>query len=127
MFDSLISTAQRSRSHRAIRSLLSDCRRVLPERGQANSAAIASALVAEFANLDAFEQRLFFDRLAQELSPDPAAVLARAEDYMREPNAANLIALTQAVEPPRQELLRRINRAPGGTAAIVQLRSGLLD
>ena len=127
MFDSLISTAQRSRSHRAIRSLMSDCRRLLSERGQANSAAIASSLVAEFATLDVFEQRLFFDRLAEELSPDPGLVLARAEAYAREPNAANLIALTAAAEPPRQELLRRINRAPGGTAAIIQLRSALLE
>jgi hypothetical protein len=37
-----------------------------------------------------------------------------------------LIALTQAVEPPRQELLRRLNRAPGGTAAILRLRRALL-
>src|SRR5689334_14570192 len=78
MFDTLISTAQRSRSHRAIRGLMSDCRRLLSERGQANSVAIASELVAQFATLDGFEQRLFFDRLAQELSPDPSAVLSRA-------------------------------------------------
>ena len=106
---------------------MSDCRRLLSERGQANSVAIASELVAQFATLDGFEQRLFFDRLAQELSPDPSAVLSRAEEYVRTPNAANLIALTQSVEPPRQELLRRINRAPGGTAAIIQLRSALLE
>jgi len=29
-------------------------------------------------------------------------------------------------EPPRQELLRRLNRAPGGTIAIVQMRRALL-
>jgi malonyl-CoA decarboxylase len=127
MFDSLISTAQRTRSHRAIRNLVADCRRLLSERGQANSRAIAAALIAQLQELDSFEQRLFFDRLAQELSPDPAVVLARAQDYAREPTAANLIALTQAAEPPRQELLRRLNGAPGGTAAIVQLRSALLE
>ena len=88
MFDSLISTAQRSRSHRAIRGLLSDCRRLLSERGQANSVAIAAELVTQFAALDGFEQRLFFDHLAQELSPDPSLVLARAQDYARAPNAA---------------------------------------
>ena len=33
----------------------------------------------------------------------------------------------QAAEPPRQELFRRINRAPGGTAAIVAMRRTLLQ
>jgi malonyl-CoA decarboxylase len=33
--------------------------------------------------------------------------------------------LRQAAEPPRQELLRRLNRAPGGTAAILRLRRAL--
>jgi malonyl-CoA decarboxylase len=35
--------------------------------------------------------------------------------------------LSQAAEPPRQELLRRLNRAPGGTHAIVGMRVKLLD
>ena len=35
--------------------------------------------------------------------------------------------LTQSAEPPRQELFRRLNRAPGGTSAIVRLRQGLLE
>jgi len=127
MFDTLISTAQRTRSHRTIRNLVADCRRLLSERGQANSRSIATALITQLQDLDSFEQRLFFARLAEELSPDPSVVLARAQEYAREPTAANLIALTQAAEPPRQELLRRINGAPGGTAAIVQLRSALLE
>jgi malonyl-CoA decarboxylase len=127
MFDSLISTAQRSRSHRTIRSLIADCKRLLSERGQANSVAIASTIIEQLRTLDNFEQRLFFERLADELSPDPAVVLARAEAYARSPTAANLIALTQTAEPPRQELFRRLNGAPGGTAAIVQMRSALLE
>ena len=38
-----------------------------------------------------------------------------------------MLHLTQVAEPPRQELFRRLNGAPGGTAAIVRLRRGLLD
>jgi malonyl-CoA decarboxylase len=34
--------------------------------------------------------------------------------------------LMQAIEPPRQELLRRLNRMPGGTAAVLRLRRALL-
>ena len=34
--------------------------------------------------------------------------------------------LQDAVEPPRQELFRRLNMAPGGTAALVEMRRLLL-
>jgi malonyl-CoA decarboxylase len=37
------------------------------------------------------------------------------------------VRLTHLAEPPRQELLRRINRSPGGTSAIVRMRRALLD
>ena len=127
MFETLRTTAQRTLTQRTIRALLADCRRLLSERGQANSVSIAMAVVGRLAALDTAAQRLFFEHLATEFSPDPAAVLARAQDYAHAPTAANLIALTTAAEPPRQELLRRLNRAPGGTAAIVQLRRALLE
>ena len=127
MFETLRTTAQRTLTQRTIRSVIADCRRLLSERGQANSVSIAMALVGRLAALDSAAKRLFFEHLATEFSPDPAIVLERAQDYARAPTAANLIALTSAAEPPRQELLRRINRAPGGTAAIVQLRRALLE
>ena len=127
MFETLRTTAQRTLTQRTIRALLADCRRLLSERGQANSVAIAMAVAGRLAALDTAAQRLFFAHLATDFSPDPETVLARAQEYARAPTAANLIALTAAVEPPRQELLRRINRAPGGTAAIVQLRRALLE
>ena len=42
------------------------------------------------------------------------------------PNAINLMRLTQVAEPPRRELLRRINRLPGGTSSIIAMRRALL-
>jgi malonyl-CoA decarboxylase len=53
-------------------------------------------------------------------------VLAAGAGLRRAPDAAHLIALTQAAEPPRQELFRRLNRMPGGTAAMLRLRRALL-
>jgi malonyl-CoA decarboxylase len=46
--------------------------------------------------------------------------------YAEQPNAQHLIALTQVAEPPRQELLRRLNRTPGGTGTLVRMRRALL-
>ena len=48
------------------------------------------------------------------------------EAYQQDASPANLQALLEAVEPPRQELLRRLNLAPGGTAALVAMREDLI-
>lgn len=126
MLDGLKSAARRVGDDRALRSLLLDCKRLLSERGEANSVAIARQLVARFSALPDDQQGGFFDRLSREFSPDPQAVLSVAQAYAQEPSADNLIRLTHLAEPPRQELLRRINRTPGGTAQIVAMRRKLL-
>src|SRR5690606_10230199 len=73
------------------------------------------------------EARLhFFTRLARDFSPDRSEVLAAAGAYHAEPTAANLAALQRVAEPPRQEVFRRMNMAPGGTAALLGLRRALL-
>jgi malonyl-CoA decarboxylase len=112
---------------RAVRALLVDCRRLLSERGEANGPAIAHDVAERFAALDEAQRSRFFDHLARDFSPAPAEVLACAQAYAADPSAQNLDRLTRIAEPPRQELFRRINRAPGGTAAIVQLRRSLLE
>ena len=111
---------------RTLRAMLRECTRLVSERGVANSGAIAAELVQLFGALDEASQLELFEHLARDFSPAPEAVLAAAQAYAAAPAAATLIGLTQAAEPPRQELLRRINQAPGGTAAIVAMRRTLL-
>ncbi len=127
MLDGLKSAARRVSSDLALRGLLSDCRRLLSERGEANSVSIARELIGRFSMLQPDQQSLFFERLAQDFGPDPKAVLAAAQAYAGDPSALHLARLTSEVEAPRQELLRRINRTPGGTASIVAMRRVLLD
>ena len=116
------------RADRALRTLLADCRHLLSERGAANGPGIAQGIVSQLEALPDDTRARFFDTLAREFSPDPKKVLASAMAYVQAPNHVdNLIRLTQIAEPPRQELFRRLNRAPGGTAAIVALRSRLLE
>jgi malonyl-CoA decarboxylase len=126
MLDGLKSAARRVGDDRQLRSLMLDCKRLLSERGEANSVAIARQLVARFSSLPEDQQGGFFSRLSRDFSPDPQAVLSIAQAYAQDPSAENLIRLTHLAEPPRQELLRRINRTPGGTAQIVSMRRKLL-
>lgn len=127
MLEELRSAARRAQDGRQLRNLMIDCRRLLSERGEANSVAIARQLVARFSTLPDDQQSGFFDQLSREFSPDPQAVLSVAQAYAEEPTPDNLIRLTRLAEPPRQELLRRINRTPGGTAQIVAMRRKLLS
>lgn len=126
MLEELRSAARRAQGQRGLRDLIVDCRRLLSERGEANSVAIARDLVARFAALPDDQQSVFFDRLSHDFSPDPKAVLQSAQAYANEPSVPNLLRLTRCAEPPRQELLRRINRSPGGTSSIVAMRRALL-
>ncbi|HSW05961.1 malonyl-CoA decarboxylase domain-containing protein [Aquabacterium sp.] len=113
---------------RALRTLLADCRRLISERGDAGDPRIAQALVAQIDGLADEPRRRFFEHLARDFGPDPQQVLACAQAFAEAPDQAeHLIRLTQAAEPPRQELFRRLNRAPGGTAALVRLRRSLLE
>jgi malonyl-CoA decarboxylase len=109
------------------RQMLADCRRLLSVRGEANSPTLASAIVARLEALPDTQRQRFFERLASDFSPEPKQVLAAAVAYAEAPDAQRQIALARAAEPPRQELFRRLNRAPGGTGAIVRLRRTLLD
>ena len=111
-----------------LRALLLDCRHLLSERGAANGPQIAQGIVERLEGLTDESRGRFFDHLARDFSPDPNAVLAAAQDYSRAPaKVEGLIRLTQVAESPRQELFRRLNRAAGGTRAIVRLRRALLE
>jgi malonyl-CoA decarboxylase len=110
----------------ALRTLVADCRRLLSVRGEANGPAIAEGIVARLAALSDAARQRFFDVLARDFNPDAQRVLALAQAYAEHGDAPALVALAQAAEPPRQELFRRINRARGGTAALVRLRQQLL-
>lgn len=109
------------------RQCLIAARLLLSERGEANSLGLARELVARLAALSPASLEAVFDRLARDFNPEPQAVLAAAQAYADTPDAEHLLALTRLSEPPRQELFRRLNRAPGATGTLVRLRRALLS
>ena len=126
MLDELRRAASRQRAALSMRALVAGCKRLLSERGETNSMAISRLLIERLDALHDEQLSEFFDYLARELSPDPQKVLRAAQRYLDKPDATHQVALTRAAEPPRQELLRRLNRTPGGTAALVRMRRQLL-
>jgi malonyl-CoA decarboxylase len=91
---------------------------LLSERGEASGAAVARELHQVLRALDAESRHGFQRYLATVFQPDPSALRAAAELYLADTTA-------EAADPPRQELLRRMNMAPGGTGALIAMRSDI--
>lgn len=98
---------------------------LLSRRGEASGVALAEQLVAAFDAATDAERRGFLALLADRFGPDRAAVEAAIAAIQRGEKDA-LDSLHGVSEPRRQELLRRLNQAPGGTAALVRMREALL-
>jgi malonyl-CoA decarboxylase len=115
-----------SKPDRHTRRTVALCHALLSERGEASGAALAREALAAYRMLSGPALTAFFDVLADEFSPDPGAVGEAADAYRQDASQANLIRLQRVVESPRQELLRRLNLANGGTATLVEMRRRLL-
>jgi malonyl-CoA decarboxylase len=102
------------------------CDTLLAEPAEFAGTALARDAVLAYQGLDERCRQEFFDVLARAYSPSPDAVAAAAEAYRSDPSVENLARLQENVEPARQELFRRLNMTPGGTAALVEMRSVLL-
>ena len=111
---------------RYLTKALAAANNLISERGEANGSSMAQALISQYQLLDEAQRQVFYTALAEKFSPDPIAVATAAQAYAKDPSAVNLIALTKAAESPRQELFRRMNRAPGGTKAALAMRRELL-
>jgi malonyl-CoA decarboxylase len=100
---------------------------LLSGRGEASGTAMASEAIGRLNALDGAARIAFLHELARAFGPDPARLAAAVADWEAEPTDARAQALHYASEPRRQELFRRLNRAPGGIAALVDLRAHMQD
>ncbi len=113
-------------AERRAREAVALCNALLSERGEVSGAALAREALEAYAALPANALKPFFNLLAAGFSPDPAAIARAATAYQQDPTPQKLIDLQHAVEPPRQELFRRLNVAPTGTVVLVHMRRRLL-
>jgi malonyl-CoA decarboxylase len=107
--------------------LIELCEALLSGRGEASGTAMARELLDGYHDLDANGRLAFFQELARHYGPDHERLKQAIEAWRDQPSDADASDLHFASEPRRQELFRRLNRAPGGTGELVQMRSDLLD
>ncbi len=101
-------------------------RGLLSGRGEASGVALARQLLDLYDRSPMPVRVEFFHLLARSFDPDLTQIRAAWEAYQQDASPAHLQDLLEAVEPPRQELFRRLNLAPGGTAALVAMREDLI-
>ena len=106
--------------------LIALCEALLSGRGEASGTAMAREVLDRYHDLDETEQLAFFETLARKFGPDREKLAQAIESWRAQPNDADASDLHFASEPRRQELIRRLNRAPGGTSELVSMRADLL-
>jgi malonyl-CoA decarboxylase len=94
----------------------------LSESDGLSNAARATEAIKLYETLDLGGRIAFFGTLIRDFSPNPDDLVRAADEYRQNQSPANLRRLQQMVEPPRQELFRRLNMAVGGTRALVEMR-----
>ena len=117
---------ERRRAHKRSRQAIELCQALISERGELSGAVIARDALAAYNSLPKNALPSFYDALVTEFSPDPAELDKAYDAYRAQPTQENLIRLQRCVEAPRQELFRRLNTTPGGTAALVAMRREVL-
>ena len=94
--------------------------------GEISGLAIAEDILSRFEIMSDAQKLEFFHYLATAMNIDPSSVRRTLEAYEKTPSKASYRAFASAAEPARQEMVRRLNRVPGATGALVRMRADLL-
>jgi malonyl-CoA decarboxylase len=103
------------------------CEDLLSGRGEASGVALAREILARYGTLTIGPRIAFFEALESTFGHDRARIEAAIASWKLSPSAETAADLHRASEPKRLELFRRLNLAPGGTAALVRMREQLMD
>lgn len=108
---------------RPIQELTAD---LVGAKGEISGLALAGSILDSYAVLDDSGRLAFFRHLAQAMAIHPHRVRDALERYEAGQSKKSYRDFMAASEPPRQELIRRLNQVPGATNALVGMRADLL-
>jgi malonyl-CoA decarboxylase len=109
----------------SVERLLGLAQTLLTGRGEASGIAIAASILAGYGALAPAQRLAFLTGAATRFGPDLDALGNAAQAFLAKPDEDEAAKLMKKAEPRRQELLRRLNHAPGGTPALVRMREDL--
>jgi malonyl-CoA decarboxylase len=102
------------------------CEKLLSRRGEVSGMVIASQILDHWDDMSLDQRRDFILSLRDEFGPNMARLRNAIRDFGESQSANAVVRLHAAAEPRRQELVRRLNLAPSGTARLVKMRAELL-
>ena len=89
--------------------------------------ALAQSILAGYAALAPAQRLEFLTGAATRFGPDLEALGGAAQAFLANPAESEAARLMRQAEPRRQELMRRLNHAPGATLALVRMREDMAD
>lgn len=108
---------------RRIEALVAD---LIGATGEVSGVSMARQILNRYADMTDDDKRDFFHHLAEGLAVSTPDVRAALELYENGQSKKSYRAFMEAVEPPRQELIRRLNQVPDATRLLVKMREDLL-
>jgi malonyl-CoA decarboxylase len=123
----LIKRDRRGPAHERSAGIIELCEELISGRGEASGVALAQEILARYADLTTGPRIAFFEALVTTFGHDRSRIDSAIAAWRDAPTPDNAAELHHASEPLRLELFRRLNLAPGGTAALVRMREQLLD
>jgi malonyl-CoA decarboxylase len=108
-----------------VEPLLGLAQTLLTGRGEASGIALAASILAGYGALAPAQRLEFLTGAAKRFGPDLVALRDAAQAFLAKPDEGEAARLMKKAEPRRQELLRRLNHAPGGTQALVRMREDM--
>lgn len=102
------------------------CLSLLSEVTEASGLQLSGIILDKYEKLDKEGRLEFFSFLNEDLDLNPELLKNLATKYQKTQSSEIFIKLSQASEPRRKELFRRLNHAPGATAELVKMRKHLL-
>ena len=103
------------------------CLSLLSEVTEVSGLQLAGVILEKYHELDEKGRLDFFSFLNKDLDIDPDLLVDLAQKYQETQSPEIFKRLSEASEPRRKELFRRLNHAPGATADLVKMREQLLS
>ena len=103
------------------------CLSLLSEVTEVSGLQLAGVILEKYHELDEKGRLDFFSFLNKDLDIDPDLLMSLAQKYQETQSPEIFKRLSEASEPRRKELFRRLNHAPGATADLVKMREQLLS
>lgn len=102
------------------------CQTLLSRKGEASGTALAKDVVDAFNRMSIDERKGFLEILTEDFGPDAEAISDAATGFLKDRDFESMQVLAKSLDSPRADLIRMINFAPGGIAAIIKMRELVL-